>query len=72
MQEKVSSREAERLGLMPYSVAISLAMGPAMTMATVLLPVRSGSFRSRITVPLPWRRAMSPSRVRISRALRTV
>ena len=39
MQEKVSSREAERLGLMPYSSATSLAMGPAMTMATVLLAV---------------------------------
>lgn len=39
MLEKVSSREAERLGLMPYSSATSLAMGPAMTMATVLLAV---------------------------------
>lgn len=35
MLEKVSSREAERLGLMPYSSATSLAMGPAMTMAAI-------------------------------------
>ena len=39
MQEKVSSREAERLGLIPYSSATSLAMGPAITIATVLLAV---------------------------------
>lgn len=37
--EEVSSRKADRLGLMPYSSATSLAMGPAMKMATVLLAV---------------------------------
>ena len=38
-QEKVSSREADRLASMPYSSLTSLAMGPAITMATVLLAV---------------------------------
>ena len=50
-QEKVSSREADRLGLMPYSVAISLAIGPAITMATVLLAVEMSMRPTRMPMP---------------------
>ena len=51
MHENVSSREAERLELMPYSSATSLAIGPAMTMATVLLATATSATETSAATP---------------------
>ena len=69
MQEKVSSREADSLGVMPYSWLISLAMGPAMTMATVLLAVAmSMAPTSRPTPRRPPTLPRNTRRMKASRA----
>ena len=51
MQEKVSSREAVFLGVIPYSCAISLAIGFAITMATVLFAVAISMVPTRSPIP---------------------
>ena len=51
MELNISRREALRRGVTPKSVLMSLAMGPAITIATVLLAVHTSTSRARAAIP---------------------